>query len=190
MSITLNIQKQPELNFRDNIKITRPEDIYNLKEVQEIKDALQEHLLLVGLDNGNCIRNINILGIGSSNLINIDSKEILRISLINAYERIILIHNHPSNSLKPSNNDLYLTDVTYKFLKVFNINLLDHIIATKDNFLSMGSEKYINVDFVTDKIDFVENTLLAEENKKLKYENKNLQIKINEILDEEYEEEQ
>ena len=47
MSLQVEIQKKP--NKTDYRKITKPEDVYNLEEVQEIKDALQEHFLFIGL---------------------------------------------------------------------------------------------------------------------------------------------
>ena len=39
MSLQVDIQKKP--NKTDLRKIRKPEDIYNLEEVQEIKDAIQ-----------------------------------------------------------------------------------------------------------------------------------------------------
>ena len=38
------------------IKINKLSEVFQLKEVQEIKDAIQEHLLFIGLDNRNNIR--------------------------------------------------------------------------------------------------------------------------------------
>ena len=68
MSLKLDIQKKP--NTTDSRQLKRPEDIYNLEEVQEIKDAIQEHFLFIGLDRGNHIRKISLIGIGTSAGIN------------------------------------------------------------------------------------------------------------------------
>ena len=64
MSLQVDIQKKP--NKTDYRKITKPEDVYNLEEVQEIKDALQEHFLFIGLDRANHVRKISLMGIGTS----------------------------------------------------------------------------------------------------------------------------
>ena len=69
-------QKLPRQSLEEK-RIKSPEDIYNLKEVQEIKNAVQEHLLFVGLDNKKNVTNVNILGIGSDNKVQMDVKYIL-----------------------------------------------------------------------------------------------------------------
>lgn len=82
MSISIEIQKKPKVI--EEIKLEKSGEVYDLEEVQEIKDAVQEHLLFIGLDRGNNIRNISLLGIGTSNEISIDSKYIVRTALITA----------------------------------------------------------------------------------------------------------
>ena len=101
MSLSIEIQKKPKVI--EEIKLEKSSEVFALEEVQEIKDAVQEHLLFIGLDRGNNIRNISLLGIGTSNEISIDSKYIVRTALITASDKVILVHNHPSNKLEPSN---------------------------------------------------------------------------------------
>lgn len=125
MSLSIEIQKKD--NIEEQRKISKSSEVFQLKEVQEIKDAIQEHLLFIGLDNRNNIRNISLLGIGTSNEIKVDSKYIVRTALVTASERVILVHNHPSNELDPSNHDRHISNITNKLLKVYNIQLLDHI---------------------------------------------------------------
>ena len=60
-----------------NIKLEGTKDVLKLDEVQEIKYAIREHLLFVGLDSCNNIRDISLLGIGSSKNVIIDTKEII-----------------------------------------------------------------------------------------------------------------
>ena len=133
----VEIQKKPQKTYIENTKVTSTEDVFNLLEVQNIKDAMQEHLLFIGLDRGNNVRTINLLGIGSSSGIFVDSKDILRTALLTASEKVVLVHNHPSNTLKASNEDIHLSNITNQFLKVFNIQLLDHIIVAENGYLSM-----------------------------------------------------
>ncbi|MCC9261668.1 MAG: hypothetical protein K8V75_04760, partial [Methanobrevibacter woesei] len=126
--MNIEVQKKPPKEFLEDIKVTGTKDVLKLQEVQAIKDALQEHLLFIGLDRGNNIRSINLLGIGTSSGIYINSKDILRTALLTASEKVILVHNHPSNTLKASFEDKHITNVTNKFLNIFSIQLLDHII--------------------------------------------------------------
>lgn len=175
MSLSIEIQKKP--NATENRKINKSNEVFQLEEVQEIKDAVQEHLLFIGLDRGNNIRNISLLGIGTSNEISIDSKYIVRMALITASDRVILVHNHPSNNLDPSNKDRHITNVTSKLLKAFNIELLDHVIVTENNYISMGAIKAIDKN-ENDRTKIIDKTLLIEENNELKEKNKILSNKL------------
>lgn len=177
--MTLQIEIQKKTKYEKELRtITKPKDVFELEEVQEIKDAVQEHLLFIGLDTKNNIRNVTLLGLGTSKNINIDTKYIVRIALITASDKVILVHNHPSNGLNPSIEDKHLTNFTNRVLKAFNIELLDHIIVVENGFVSMEEQKSINKDYEDSKTNLIDNTFLLEENKILKQTIKKLSSKI------------
>ena len=151
-------------------KVNKPEDIFNLEEVQAIKDAIQEHLLFLGLDRVNNIRNISLLGIGTSSHIEIDVKYIVRTALVTASDRVILVHNHPSNSLEPSLQDKEISNISNQLLKAFNIRLLDHIIVSENSYVSMGTLKLINDRYESERTKLLDKITVIEENIKLKNE--------------------
>lgn len=184
MSLQVDIQKKP--NKTDYRKITKPEDVYNLEEVQEIKDALQEHFLFIGLDRANHVRKISLMGIGTSAGIYIDSKQLIRNAIINAFDKVVFVHNHPSNSLEPSYEDKHLTDITGKLMEVFNIELVDHLIVTEDNFASMKQLGVINRNYSNENLNFMNKAFLIEENNNLKQE---LEILRNNGIEEDEDEE-
>lgn len=175
MKVEFDIQEKPKSEFTGR-KGGSSLDIYELAEVQAIKNAVQEHLIFIGMDNANNIRDIKLLGIGTNNNVTIDSKEIIRTALMSASDKVVLVHNHPSNSLLPSKHDMYISNKTSKMLKCFNIRLVDHIIVTEKDYHSMGKE--INYEFSNTELAFMDNTFLQEENQKLKNEIKNLKEKI------------
>lgn len=187
MSLSIEIQKK-EIGIKQR-KVRIPSEVFDLEEVQEIKDAIQEHLLFIGLDNRNNVRNISLLGIGSSSNININCKDVVRTALTSASDKVILVHNHPSNELKPSKHDMDMTSSINKLLKVFNINLLDHVIVAENDYVSMLEINAIDKDFESDQIKLMNNAILIEENKQLKHEIKLLKNKIKEEIKIEYEEE-
>ena len=156
MSIELEIDKKPKKEIMKDIKVNNTNDIYELEEVQEIKDAIQEHLIFIGLDKSNNIRKISLLGVGSSCGILVDTKNIIRTALMSTSDRVILVHNHPSNSLKPSKEDIHITNITNKLLKIFNIELLDHIIVTETSYISMNKTKNIDKEFKNEDINLLE----------------------------------
>ena len=145
MSLSIEIQKK-STNIK-HTKVMIPSDVFYLEEVQEIKDAIQEHFLFVGVDRRNNVRNISLLGVGSSSNINIDCKDILRTALTTASDGVILVHNHPANKVEPSNADKELTNVVNKFLKVFNIKLIDHVIVSENDYMSMQEINAIDENY-------------------------------------------
>ena len=168
MSLVLDIQKK-ECGINER-KVNKPEDVFNLEEVQEIKDAIQEHFLFLGLDRVNNIRNISLLGIGTSSHIEIDVKYIVRTALVTASDRVILVHNHPSNSLEPSLQDKEISNVSNQLLKAFNIRLLDHIIVSENSYVSMGTLKLINDKYESERTKMLDKITVIEENIKFKDE--------------------
>lgn len=56
---------------------------------------------------------------------------------------VILSHNHPSGSIKPSEADKTITNRTKEALKLFSINFLDHVIITKNGYFSFADEGII-----------------------------------------------
>lgn len=53
---------------------------------------------------------------------------------------VIFAHNHPSGNIKPSRNDIEVTQSLKASLGMFDIRLLDHLIVTKDSYYSFLEE--------------------------------------------------
>lgn len=176
--MNIEIMNKPQKNIDKDIQVKSSSDILEIKDVQAIRNAIKEHLLFIGLDNRNNVRNITLLSIGSSCNVVIDTKEIIRTALFSASDKVILVHNHPSNSLEPSKDDIHLTNVTNKILKPFKIRLLDHIIVTEKDYISMEELKQINTEYVNPDICNMEKGLLLEENERLRQQIKELQKEL------------
>lgn len=104
---------------------------------------LQEQAKVIYLNRANRILGIYNLSTGSTSGTAIDIKLILATAIKANASGIILAHNHPSGTLKPSKNDLKITEKLSEASKLFDIRLLDHIIITKDTYLSMESESLL-----------------------------------------------
>jgi DNA repair protein RadC len=65
---------------------------------------------------------------------------ILRIALEEKAVGLILCHNHPSGNLKPSQPDKELTKKIKEAAKLFDIQVLDHIIVSQDGYFSFADE--------------------------------------------------
>ena len=51
---------------------------------------------------------------------------------------VILVHNHPSGVVNPSESDINITTKIFKTLSLFDCSLIDHIILTEDNYYSLA----------------------------------------------------
>jgi DNA repair protein RadC len=69
-----------------------------------------------------------------------DSRLIFATALKCLATGIVLIHNHPSGQLRPSDADIQLTRTVKEIGKLHSIVLMDHIIMTKDYYFSFVDE--------------------------------------------------
>jgi DNA repair protein RadC len=56
---------------------------------------------------------------------------------------ILLAHNHPSGSLKPSTSDCELTTKLIAGARLLDLQILDHLIFTDTGFFSFADEGLI-----------------------------------------------
>jgi len=70
----------------------------------------------------------------------VDVKLIAKYALDSLAQGVILCHNHPSGNLQPSDGDKSMTDRIKQVLDLFQCNVLDHIILTKEGYYSFADE--------------------------------------------------
>lgn len=69
-----------------------------------------------------------------------DPKMIIKTALAYNAVNIILCHNHPSGNLKPSKADEQITERIKEAASLLDIQLLDHIIVSKEGYFSFADE--------------------------------------------------
>ena len=118
-----------------NIKLNNSKEIYKY-----IRDKLiykkQEYFYCLYLDNNNKLIEDKLLFIGTLNRANIHPREIFKYAYLNNSNRIILIHNHPSNNILPSKEDILLTKNMLEIGKIQDIKVIDHLIIGNNNYYS------------------------------------------------------
>lgn len=70
----------------------------------------------------------------------VDIRMVAKYALESLATGVILAHNHPSGTLKPSQADINLTNKVKAALKTLDINLVDHLILSSDGFFSFASD--------------------------------------------------
>lgn len=104
------------------------------------KIAHKEFFYLVLLNNSFRCIGYALIGVGTTGTVAVNVKEILQLALLSNATHIILSHNHPSGSLKPSSTDIALTKQVKKAAALFDVELADHIIITAESYVSLGDE--------------------------------------------------
>lgn len=116
------------------------EDIINspAKAITAISERLtgltKECGILLCLDIINRPICAGFLGTGDESTVTLSAKEITQFALLTNAAGCVLIHNHPANgrkisSLRPSPEDVKVTEEISKALSLFGVNLQDHIIV-------------------------------------------------------------
>ena len=108
--------------------------------MKELRYEKKEIVKLVLLNNKNEILNMLDIATGGVGFVNVGMKEIFSEAIKIKAPKIILVHNHPTGDSTPSDADIKFTDKLYNAAKVFDIELLDHIVIGNMNFSSVFSE--------------------------------------------------
>ena len=98
----------------------------------------QEVFAAIYIDYGNNILCHQIIGIGAIAGAIADIRIIVSTALKTLSTYIILCHNHPSGNLKPSDADIKLTNKIKEAAQLFEIQVIDHIILTKESYYSFA----------------------------------------------------
>lgn len=106
----------------------------------KLKDFRHEVFGVLYLNRANKINHFEIVSQGGITGTVADPRVILRKALEEDAVNIILCHNHPSGSLKPSRADEQLTIKIREAASYFDIKVLDHIIVSDNGHFSFADE--------------------------------------------------
>jgi DNA repair protein RadC len=98
----------------------------------------QEVFITVYLDNGNNILCHQVISMGSINATVVDLRIIFSTALKTLSNNIIVCHNHPSGKLVASNADRELNKKIKQAGELFEINLVDSLIITRESYYSFA----------------------------------------------------
>jgi DNA repair protein RadC len=103
----------------------------------------QEVFSIALLDSGGKYINSRDITRGIINASLIHPREVFRVAIKEAAASIILVHNHPSGQLLPSNEDLSITKQLVQAGEVVGITVQDHLIIAGSQFISLKEKGYL-----------------------------------------------
>ncbi len=102
-----------------------------------IGDRDREVFAVIGLDIKNKPTFLNIVSIGQLNQTAVEMRELFKPAILSNSSAIIVAHNHPSGTTDASPEDVRITEKIKNAGKMLGIKLLDHIIVTTDDAVSI-----------------------------------------------------
>jgi DNA repair protein RadC len=118
--------------LREYAAIKSPSEAANLI-TKYLKGVDREHLVGLYLDASLHPLGIHTVAIGTVNSLNVHPREVYKPAILLGAVSLYVAHNHPSGNPTPSTNDIQLTPRLSAAGRILGINLLDHLIVTKQN---------------------------------------------------------
>lgn len=139
----LELVKEDTKEFDSFWIFNSPKSVANFGyEVLAANKKTEEQVWLICLDNKKQLIGYFVVSIGTINQAMVHPREIFKRAMSTNSASIILIHNHTSLTVNPSEEDNLMTDRIAKCATIMGIELLDHIILCGDEKLYHSYKEY------------------------------------------------
>jgi DNA repair protein RadC len=132
MNIRLKAEEQIKILCADDIYFIMQRVLYRENKI----DRNREHFWVISVDNAHRVLNIELISMGTINKVLVEPMEVFSVPLQKRAVKIILVHNHPSGELTPSDKDRDITDQLTQCGRILHVPVLDHLIITEKSFYS------------------------------------------------------
>lgn len=119
-------------------ELTDPEKVFRLVK-SKLKDYHKEHFYVIALNSRNW--SISEVSKGTLNANLVHPREVFGEAIKSKAASVIVAHNHPSGDPEPSEDDITITKRLVEAGKIMGIDVLDHIIVTKNKAMSFKEKK-------------------------------------------------
>lgn len=139
VSISIKYKKSLKTELK---RIVTSRDAYEVFQLMFNSDTIEwtEEMILICLNRANKVIGFYKVSKGGVSGTVCDPKVIFFTALNCGASNIMLAHNHPSGNLSPSGNDLDLTRKIRDAARLFDMELLDHLIVTTEGYYSFQDE--------------------------------------------------
>ncbi len=122
------------LQNKKSILLLSPQDVWN--ELKDIRDNKKEHFVIFFLDSRNQEIKREVVSVGSLNTNLVHPREVFEPAVRHLAAQVIIAHNHPSEDPEPSEEDLATTKQLTEAGLILGIEVIDHIIVTRNSYFS------------------------------------------------------
>ena len=128
-------KKETETVKYDVVKTSA--DAYN-HIAPKLMDLPHEEFWMILLNRSNKIIKTELIGRGGVTGTVADVRLIMKTAVEHLASSVIVAHNHPSGNLRPSDSDIQLTQKIKEAAKLFEMQLVDHVIVGDASYLSFA----------------------------------------------------
>lgn len=130
-------------------RVTSSKDAYNilLKTWDKNKIDMQEEFRVLLLDRKSSCLGVSTVASGGISSCLVDLKLVFATAIKACASAIILSHNHPSGNLTPSPEDKALTRRFNEAARLLDMQVMDHIIVTREGYTSFADEGELSSGF-------------------------------------------
>jgi DNA repair protein RadC len=100
----------------------------------------KEEMNIILMNRANKILGYNRVSTGGTTGTVVDLKVLFQLILKTNTQAFVIAHNHPSGNLKPSVQDLKLTEKVKEISRLLDVSFLDHMILSEGSYYSMADE--------------------------------------------------
>jgi DNA repair protein RadC len=117
------------------VEIKSPNDV--LKVVSGLRNKKREYMVALYLNARSELIKKRVVSIGTLTESLVHPREVFAPAIKNHAVNIVLAHNHPSGSAEPSDEDVAVTQNLKEAGEILGIKIVDHVIVSKENYMSM-----------------------------------------------------
>lgn len=121
--------------------MSSPEDFVPMFRTKMERSSWREQSYIVALNSSHEPLGMFLVGVGNERScpvpVSVAFKQVLGSRKCRACTAAIIAHNHPSGSLEPSDEDIAVTSKFVTAGKYLEIEILDHLVITRDGFTSI-----------------------------------------------------
>lgn len=131
------VRKLVELEVRDysGKQVKKAADLYDAIKSYGAMDV--EYFIAITLDGAHRVIKVREISKGILNRTVVHPREVFRPAIADGAAAIIVAHNHPSNQLEASAEDLNLTKRLVDAGDIIGITVLDHLILGRTDYISL-----------------------------------------------------
>lgn len=134
LEISKRLTQKNDIQKKTN-SITSPDLLFEQIK-NKVTNYYKEHFFVCSLDTRNNLIAIDEISVGTLTASLVHPREAFETAIKRHAAQIIIAHNHPSEELDPSEDDLKITKRLVDAGKIMGIDVLDHLIISTKSYLS------------------------------------------------------